>query len=64
MVDLTVISHEPSEETVEICEGDSYEFHGETYDVAGTYPAALISSQNCDSLASLNLVVLALGERT
>jgi len=40
-----------------ICNGDSYTWHGNTYNTAGTYTAAYVSSSGCDSTYTLNLTV-------
>ncbi|HBG70525.1 MAG: hypothetical protein A2W93_03660 [Bacteroidetes bacterium GWF2_43_63] len=40
-----------------ICAGDSYTWHGSTYNVAGTYVKNYISIKGCDSTYTLNLTV-------
>lgn len=39
----------------EICNGDSYEFHGNTYSQAGEYPVVYTTNFGCDSVFVLNL---------
>ncbi len=43
--------------TAEICEGDSYNFFGQTLTTAGTYSHTLQSIHGCDSVISLTLTV-------
>lgn len=43
--------------TADICEGEFYEFNGETYHESGTYSATLPGSNGCDSIATLELTV-------
>lgn len=38
-----------------VCTGQSYLFHGNTYNSAGAYQAHLITSKGCDSIVNLNL---------
>jgi len=64
VVNLNVIDHGTTEFDMEVCAGDSYEYGGEFYDTAGTYPTILRSSEGCDSMVNLNLEILPLGERT
>ena len=45
-------------DTVEICQGESYEFHGQVLDTAGAYSATLQSVHGCDSIVELPLVVI------
>ena len=40
-----------------ICDGDSYNFNGQSLNTAGIYNAALLSTQGCDSMVNLNLSV-------
>ena len=40
-----------------ICAGQSYQFHGNTYTIAGSYPVTLIAQNGCDSIVTLNLTV-------
>jgi hypothetical protein len=59
-VTLTLTQRDPDltllEET--ICEGQSYEFNGETLSVSGAYTALLTNTLGCDSLVILNLMTL------
>ncbi|MEL6863407.1 MAG: hypothetical protein AAFP19_03265 [Bacteroidota bacterium] len=41
-----------------ICEGESYPFGGNTYDMPGRYEAVLMAENNCDSTVVLDLIVL------
>ncbi|MBK6619544.1 MAG: PKD domain-containing protein [Saprospirales bacterium] len=41
-----------------ICQGDSYNFAGNTYEATGVYTVTLASSQNCDSVVTLDLTTL------
>ncbi len=41
----------------DICEGDSFNFNGEILVFSGLYKDTLISSINCDSIVTLNLIV-------
>ena len=63
-INLTVIPLQESEETMDICEGEVYEFNGIEYTESGTFTDTLTSSFNCDSIASLVLNVMPLGRRT
>ena len=45
------------EETDSICEGESYNWQGNAYDVAGTYSAEYTSEFACDSIYQLELIV-------
>ncbi|GJM32326.1 MAG: hypothetical protein DHS20C18_13270 [Saprospiraceae bacterium] len=42
---------------IEICEGDSYPLGNNTYNQTGFYNESFITSQGCDSVASLDLTV-------
>ena len=44
--------------SVQICEGGSYEFNGDMYSEPGQFTAELISSQGCDSVVTLELLVV------
>jgi gliding motility-associated-like protein len=46
-----------SNQSVTICEGDSYTFNGTNYNVTGTYSANLTAVGGCDSIATLFLTV-------
>ena len=60
IITLTLTLRDPDltllEET--ICEGQSYEFNGETLFAPGAYTALLTNSLGCDSLVILNLTAL------
>ncbi len=62
MVQVTLSFYEEASNnlTEEICEGESYQLGGMTYDVSGTYSEVLegVSYQGCDSTVNLNLTVL------
>ncbi|MEA3445458.1 MAG: T9SS type A sorting domain-containing protein, partial [Bacteroidota bacterium] len=45
-------------DTVEICEGETYSFYGQTLDSAGIYFATFQSVQGCDSIVELPLQVI------
>ena len=64
VVNLRVVSHEDTDESVEICEGEVYEFAGVAYTTSGTYPVTMTSSFGCDSMVNLILDVLPLGRDT
>ncbi|PKP20547.1 MAG: hypothetical protein CVU04_03650, partial [Bacteroidetes bacterium HGW-Bacteroidetes-20] len=40
-----------------ICNGETYLWHGTTYDTSGTYTATYSTDQGCDSVYTLNLTV-------
>jgi hypothetical protein len=53
---LTVLPQNPiTEETVTIASGTSYNWHGESYSVAGDYTTTLTDSHGCDSIVILHL---------
>ncbi len=56
-LDLTVTPIERTTDTVHICEGETYTFHGVTYDSTGVYVDTLQASTGCDSLSGLDLRV-------
>ncbi len=56
-LDLTVLPILTEVITVEICEGETFDFNGTPLSSAGTYNDNLISSLGCDSLVSLTLIV-------
>lgn len=58
-LDLRRVLEEPEPQAldIEICEGDEYEFHGETYTQTGTYTARVANEFMCDSVYTLNLRV-------
>ncbi|MDR2652424.1 MAG: gliding motility-associated C-terminal domain-containing protein [Prevotellaceae bacterium] len=41
-----------------ICTGESYSFNGNSYTATGIYTVNLLSSSGCDSIVTLNLIVL------
>lgn len=58
-LDLRRVLEEPEPQIidVEICEGEIYDFHGETYSQTGTYIARVPNEFMCDSIYTLNLRV-------
>lgn len=46
------------EENATICEGETYSTNGTDYNTSGMFDYTLISSQGCDSIVTLNLIVL------
>lgn len=44
-------------ETVEICDGETYTWRGQTYDTTGTYFNNFQTEEGCDSVYVLNLIV-------
>ncbi len=44
-----------TEETFQICDGDSVEIYGVTYSIAGTYRDTLPSTAGCDSISILHI---------
>ena len=57
-LEIVVLENIQEEITVNICDGENYEFAGLTYDQAGTYSATFTSVTGCDSIVQLNLDVL------
>ena len=45
-------------DTVEICQGETYNFHGQLLDTAGLYQATFQSIHGCDSIEELPLVLI------
>ena len=43
--------------TAEICDGQTYDFHGESFTQAGTYERTLQTINGCDSVVALTVVV-------
>ena len=41
----------------EICEGDTYDFHGIEINTSGTYKDTLVAVLGCDSIVTLELTV-------
>ncbi len=60
VVTLNLVVH-PIYEThvpIQICADQTYNFHGQTLDVAGTYTDTLLTAEGCDSVVVLDLEVL------
>ena len=57
-LNLSVISTEMGFEDATICEGEFYTWNGMDYNEQGIYTAVLVSSQGCDSVAVLDLMLL------
>lgn len=56
-LELTVVDVLFTTIDTSICDGESYLFNSVLYDVPGTYIDTLLSSSNCDSIVTLNLIV-------
>jgi hypothetical protein len=57
-VNLTVVdAFQPVDQTIEICEGDSFEIGGNTYSEAGSYEVIWATESGCDSTVFLELLV-------
>ena len=54
---LTVRNITYSTTNASICSGTSYSFNGNVYSAAGTYTVYLTNAENCDSVATLVLIV-------
>ena len=54
---LTVNETYSSTEDVAICQGEAFEWHGQTYTTAGRYQMTLEAKNGCDSICTLNLTV-------
>ena len=54
---LTVIPHVDTTINAQICQGDFFEFHGQTISASGTYQQTLSSAAGCDSIVTLMLTV-------
>ena len=54
---LTVNETYSSTEDVAICQGEAFEWHGQTYTTAGRYQMTLEAKNGCDSVCTLNLTV-------
>ena len=64
-VELTVVdAFQPVNQTVEICEGDSFEIGGNSYSEEGTYEVVWPTSSGCDSTVLLDLLVEPVFETT
>ena len=60
VVNLTLMYYpyyETTPLTVEICDGQTYDFHGESFTQAGTYERTLQTINGCDSVVALTVVV-------
>jgi gliding motility-associated-like protein len=57
-VNLTIHPEYDTEEVALLCEGESYDFNGLSLDQPGLYEMLLQTEEGCDSLVTLNLVVL------
>lgn len=57
-LDLSVLPIMETPIEVQICEGSTYDFYGETLDSAGQYETTLTASTGCDSLIKLDLSVV------
>lgn len=57
ILDLEVKPSYLNQETYSICEGEEYEWQGMMLDQSGTYNSVLVSSDNCDSILVLELIV-------
>jgi hypothetical protein len=58
MVELNVLPSVETQREVTICNGQTYQFEGQSLTSAGTYTATFTSSTGCDSIITLNLTVL------
>lgn len=58
--ELTLVINPNLSSTVNesICEGSSFQFNGQSYSSAGSFPVTLTSQSGCDSVVTLNLTVL------
>ena len=56
-LDLTVLPTNSESIVDEICDGDSYDFHGSLLTLVGTYLDTVIGSNGCDSIVTLELTV-------
>jgi hypothetical protein len=57
VLNLTVHPTYEFTENADICEGDDYLWHGNNYNLAGTYYDSLLTQHGCDSVYILNLNV-------
>ncbi|MDA8693272.1 gliding motility-associated C-terminal domain-containing protein [Saprospiraceae bacterium] len=55
IIDLNVIPQSNTVVAESFCEGDTYNWHDISTDVAGTYQTTLISESGCDSIVTLEL---------
>ena len=59
MLHLIVLPEVPvTEESVVVCYGETYTWHGQTYTVSGDYTTTLQTVHGCDSVVVLHLTVL------
>lgn len=56
-LNLTVIPPVEVFEEAEICEGESFEWQGQTYNMTGDYKIVLTAFNGCDSIVNLSLLV-------
>ena len=56
--DVTVGFDQTYNRWEQICEGESYEFYGEEFNVTGLYTQTFMNSFGCDSIIALNLEVV------
>lgn len=57
-VSVTIHPEFQTQEAALICEGETYDFHGLPLDQPGLYDMLLQTEEGCDSLVTLNLIVL------
>lgn len=57
VLQLTVLPVAQSSVNAQICQGEGYEFNGETIFASGNYTATLAGANGCDSIVKLNLTV-------
>ena len=57
-LNLNVLEPISSDLDISICEGESYELGGNSYDSQGSYQEVFVSSGGCDSTVNLNLNIL------
>ncbi|MDX2250483.1 MAG: T9SS type A sorting domain-containing protein [Bacteroidia bacterium] len=57
-LNLTVLPNSSSSINATICQGETYNLAGVTYNSSGTYTATLVAANGCDSVVTLNLAVL------
>jgi hypothetical protein len=56
-IDLNITYSFFSEENINICQGETYTWHGQTLNTAGTYYDSLTTVNACDSIYKLSLIV-------
>ncbi|MEZ4983149.1 MAG: PKD domain-containing protein [Saprospiraceae bacterium] len=57
MLELTVLPGSDENLSVEICEGEVYNFNGQMLDTSGIFSDTLMASNGCDSILTLELLV-------